>query len=110
MAQNVDFGFGLFTDRANLREVRDFLDRRLNFYGGTVGVSFEKIRRLDTDAESVPRMFFGTTLALRYAYGHGRVGGLQVDADFDNNGVADHVAVRQTAHELGVNVAARLRF
>lgn len=110
VAQNLDFGFGLFTDRANLREVTDFLDRRLNFYGGTVGVSFEKIRRLDTDAESVPRMFFGTTLALRYAYGHGRVGGLQVDADFDNNGVAEHVAVRQTAHELGVNVAARLRF
>ncbi|MEM6955376.1 MAG: hypothetical protein AAF645_06790 [Myxococcota bacterium] len=82
---------------------------RIDYYGGSFGISFDSDRLLDENVEDVGRLTFGTTIALRYAYGTGQIVGGQVSETFaPGNTVV--TLVDHTEHELGINVAARFQF
>ncbi len=97
-------GAGFFTDRSPYRDAQVNGERRLDFYGATVGVEFGNA--LTVVNASAPRIAFTTTLALRYAYGSGEVDAMQVDAMNRISVVSSAV----TVHEIGVNVGSGLRF
>jgi hypothetical protein len=97
-------GYGFFTDRSPYRDASVVGERRLDFYGGTVGVEFgNSLSVVDGPA---PRLSFATTIGLRYAYGSGEVDGMQVNAA--NAITLTPAAV--TVHEVGVNLGSTLRF
>ena len=97
-------GAGLFTDRSPYRDAQVSGERRLDFYGATVGVEFGNA--LTVVNAPAPRITFTTTLALRYAYGSGEVDAMQVDAMNRISVVSSPI----TVHEIGVNVGSGLRF
>ncbi len=109
VGEHVSIGGGLFTDRPPWRGLSESLDRSVDFYGGTLGVSFETERALDTEVEEVRRLYFGTTIAIRYAYGTGQIVGARVNESFR---IEDSIlaTVDHTEHEIGLNIAARLQF
>ncbi|MEM9861481.1 MAG: hypothetical protein AAF938_07690 [Myxococcota bacterium] len=109
LGDHFTIGGGFFTDRSPWRPRGEFLDRRIDYYGGSFGISFDSDRLLDENVEDVGRLTFGTTIALRYAYGTGQIVGGQVSETFapENTVVT---LVDHTEHELGINVAARFQF
>ncbi len=97
-------GGGLFTDRSPYRDASVTGERRLDFYGGAVGVEFGN--SLTVVNAPAPTLTFATTIGLRYAYGSGEVDAMQVDA----GNVVRAVPATVTVHEVGVNVGSTLRF
>jgi len=82
LSDRVGLGAGLFTDRGSISRVQEFGDTRAHFYGGTLGMSFGTKRKL-AEAEEDDSIQFTSTVAARYAYGGGTIGGLLVDDDFE---------------------------
>lgn len=109
LSPGVSLGAGLFTDRAADRPSDDFLARRAHFYGGTLGVSYVEQRRLNDAVERAEHLDFGTTFALRYAYGSGTLAGFERDNSLV---LEDFTAINApyTVHEFGLYVGASVRF
>lgn len=97
-------GYGFFTDRSPFRDDGVTGERRLDFYGGTLGVEFGN--SLTVVNAPAPTLTFATTIGLRYAYGSGEVDAMQVDA----GNMIHRVPAVVTVHEVGVNVGSTLRF
>ena len=102
--EHLAFGAGLFTDRSPYRADGVRGERRLDFYGGTVGVEFGN--SLTVVNAPAPRLTFSTTVGLRYAYGAGETDAMQIDAQ----SAISTVAAALSVHEVGVNVGSTLRF
>lgn len=104
-------GFGGFTDVSPLPAFRraasrDFMDMRLDFYGGTIAVTHLSPYAV-VGSDATDRITFATTLGVRYAYGFGRVVGM----DLDYVGGTTANALRSiTVHDLSVVLASSVRF
>ncbi|MEM9072182.1 MAG: hypothetical protein AAGE52_26990 [Myxococcota bacterium] len=107
----LSIGGGLFTDRGTGEEAADFTAGSAHFYGGTIGARLGNVRRLD-QSEDARRLLFRTTIALRYAYGDGTVGGILVASEPPVTGEGRLTARPRplTAHEVALHLGSSLQF
>lgn len=93
----LQFGAGLFTDRA---PSRDPARHPTDFYGGTVGVEWGTLHLLR--AERRDRLTFSTSLSARYAYGSGTTAAIQtVAGSVDSTDALSSLEVHELAIYLG---------
>lgn len=104
-------GAGLFTDRASEHRPDSFGEARVHAYGATLGLRFMKDRQL-APGEEAPRLRFESTFALRYAYGAGRVAGLDVAPvpDVNDPNVTSPRISPMRVHEVSLYMGSRLSF
>jgi hypothetical protein len=105
------FGAGLFSDRSNERRPSSYTDTRIDFYGATAGFELHHVYPLAAGQERAS-LSFSNTVALRYAYGKGSVGGVHVDLtglapEFDAISTPPGAA---RVHELSLHVGSALYF
>jgi hypothetical protein len=122
-------GAGLFTDRAYQPTPDAFPGARVHYYGVTVGVQTrhmvllakdqgpesdrkeEETRRNMGHADAPPALYFGTTLAFRYALGIGEMAALDIDTTRTTGsffGSSGRVSVAW--HELAVHLGTGVYF
>ncbi len=94
-------GGGLFTDRGSDPKAPSGAGP-IHYYGGTVGLQFANVRKLDP-SEQHDKLTFATTLALRYAQGHGKTEGINVDT-------GDSTAVNLDVNEVSLHIGSALLF
>ena len=109
MPDGLTLGFGLFTDRTPDDLSNAFLGARADFYGVTAGLELDDIYRLAGGARS-ESLIFGSTFALRYAYGVGDSAVLRVDPASTSPEPFRTVPGRFYVHELGLHVGSALHF
>lgn len=107
-------GGGLFTDRSSARGIRDESENpRFHYYGASIGLKFDESHEM----RSGRTITFGTTIALRYAYGRGSFFStefretpdvVQVFATPDRTFIPGVSSVR--IHEAGVHIGSSLSF
>lgn len=105
---NLIVGFGAFTDHSEGAPIADLGQTRVDFYGLTGGFEYRNRYDLDTPNGEDRSIFFRTTIALRYAYGSGEVGGLVFDPALGTQ--RDTVSVDTTIHEIGLYVGSAVSF
>jgi hypothetical protein len=79
VSERMLIGAGLFTDRGADPELPSGAGP-LHFYGGTAGVQYSNVHKLDA-SERQQKLTFATTLALRYAHGRGKLEGDYIDIE-----------------------------
>ena len=112
LSENLSLGGGLFTDRSPAR-TDELGAGRVDFYGGTLGGQYQTVRWLARDASASaaptgakPGVTFASTVAVRYAYGSGKLTGQRLTApSFDPQGNAVEVAVHEVTVHLGSGVS-----
>jgi hypothetical protein len=108
LSERYRFGAGLFTDRDPDRVYNG--TGAIHFYGGTAGIQYENVRWLATeDRAGEPRsgLTFSTTVAVRYAYGSGKFGGLYYgEPDWTQTIRPTNVSI----HELTLHIGSGLYF
>lgn len=107
--RNIALGFGLFTDLSPDPEPEEFGDTQIDFFGGTAGIELRDEHQL-VENEQASTIQFSTTIALRYAVGIGRVGGLRFDTGATGADTITTVAVDTTVHEVSVHFGSALYF
>jgi hypothetical protein len=108
LTEQLDLGAGFFTDRSAERS-DEVGAGGVDFYGGTFGGEYQSVRGVSVDAEGNQNsgLTFATTLALRYAYGRGKVAGQHIALrDGDSETVAQSIRV----HELTLHIGSGLYF
>jgi hypothetical protein len=104
----ISMGAGLFTDFSPTSTPKEFGDTNITFLGGTLGLEYESAHQLaEREGESLT---FSTTLAVRYAYGWGDVGGLQVPTFRPGDYEVTMPVVDVSIHEIGVHLGSALFF
>ena len=106
VAQNVDVGVGVFTDNGASRRPEGIADADVDYYGLTAGVEIRSPHRLAAGGKA-PKLVFSTTIAVRYAFGLGRVGA--VSNDLANDTLVD-LTRDVVFHEIGLHVGSTLYF
>ncbi len=104
----LSLGAGLFTDRA-ATEAASFGLVHVDMYGGTLGVATGTEHRLSS-AERAKSIVFASTLGLRYAYGHGEMGSLEVSPIAPGLPIARTVRSPMSIHEITLNIGSALNF
>ena len=112
VSESIHLGAGVFTDRGAER-TDDWGAGKLDFYGATVGGQYDNVRWLASDgknADGSPKragLTFSSTIALRYAYGTGKLVGQSLQApDFD----AFPQAVDLSVHEITLHLGSGVYF
>jgi hypothetical protein len=102
LSERLRVGAGFFTDRAPDREGSA---RPVDFYGGTAGVEWGTLHLLRDQRRD--RLTFSTSLSVRYAYGSGTVGAVQVvPGTLDSTEATSLLEV----HELAIYLGSTFRF
>jgi long-subunit fatty acid transport protein len=105
VSDTLSLGGGLFTDHSPDPRPSTLGATRVDFYGAALGVRIQNAYDVQRGGALVP-LVFSTTLALRYAVGHGEIGSLVFDPlTAPRDGVAG-----ATIHELGVHIGSALDF
>jgi hypothetical protein len=113
VSPTIYLGLGLFTDRGAVRK-DEVGAGNIDFYGCTLGGQYESVRWLasgqratsDAPAER-PGLTFSSTVAVRYAYGVGKLAGQRLVApDF----VAEARAVDLGVHEITLHLGSGVYF
>ncbi len=102
-------GFGGFTDVTPARPLGaapSLLDSRIDYYGGTLGVTYLS-PYVVVGSSKTDRITFATTLGLKYAYGFGKIAGMNVDY---NAGTIDFAPKDIRSHEVSVLLGSGVRF
>ena len=107
IVESVWFGGGVFTDRAPEKRLEGFATSTVNFFGATAGVRWATRYQLD-DEEEEEAITFGTTLAVRYSYGSGSIGGL--DFNVGEDPFLDDRTSELEVHEFGVHLGSTVTF
>lgn len=102
-----DVGFGAFTDHSEGAPIADLGQTRVDFYGLTAGVEYRNRYNLGAPHED-RSIVFSTTIALRYAFGTGEVGGLRFDPARGTQ--RDTVAIHTNIHEMSLYVGSGVSF
>lgn len=112
VGKTLHVGAGFFTDRGSQRKDQ-WGAGAIDFYGATLGGQYDSVRWLASDekaADGTPKrsgLTFSSTVALRYAYGSGKLPGQSLQAP-------DYTAVTQatdlTVHELTVHLGSGVYF
>ncbi len=101
-------GFGGFTDVAPNPPLGDppaLLDSRMDYFGGTLGVTYLS-PYVVVGSSNTDRITFATTLGLKYAYGFGKIAGM--DVDYRTGAVTALKDIR--SHEVSVLLGSGVRF
>lgn len=108
-SEHVHVGAGLFTDRGAEREDRQGTGT-IDFYGATLGGQYDTIKWLagsGNPQEPRANLTFSSTLAVRYAYGTGKVLGQYLSSpDYTSMGRA----IDMTVHEFTVHLGSGIYF
>lgn len=104
-------GFGAFTDVAPGRPFgnvanESFVDLRMDFFGGTLAVTYLS-PYVVVGSDKTDRITFSSTVGARYAYGSGRIVGMDLDYTGGPTGNA-FKAIR--THEISLIVGSGVRF
>lgn len=100
-------GVGFFTDHSELNPIEELGATRVDFYGFSAGLEWRTPHQLG-EGERADTLEFSTTVALRYAYGVGEVGGLRFDPQ---RGIErDTVPIGTSIHEVGLHLGSALYF
>ncbi len=107
-------GLGLYTDRSPYASADSFGHERVDFYGLTLGLRFEKALRVvpahGEDGADPDRIVFSSTWAVKYALGAGEARGLVYDATVLGAPAFEQPLVDVTYHELGLHFGSGLAF
>lgn len=106
VSERISVGGGIFTDQ-NIESDAGPLAFRGDRWGGALGVEFRKPVRLAA-GESARTIEFRTTLAARYAYEVGTIGGLRIEEGVTRGEV--DVRGPATAHLLFLHLGTTLAF
>jgi long-chain fatty acid transport protein len=101
-------GFGGFTDvspNPPLGSPPNLLDSRMDYFGGTFGITYLS-PYLVVGSSNTDRITFATTLGLKYAYGFGKIAGM--DVDYTTGAVTAPKDIR--SHEVSVLLGSGVRF
>jgi hypothetical protein len=105
-------GAGLFSDRSNEPEPQGYPSTHIDFYGGTLGFELEHDYRLAAGEDSGV-LSFSSTVALRYARGTGRVGGVRVEFGAPGEAAINDITTPAgpiSVHELSLHVGSAVYF
>jgi hypothetical protein len=111
IAERLALGAGLFTDRDS--EPKSQTNGPLHFYGGSAGVRWGSAYEVKDGGNKRKAFDFTSTLAVRYAYGHGRTTNLVVTVDRQNGEVVpfgDLGKTTITVHELMLHLGSGFYF
>ncbi|HEY6881923.1 MAG TPA: hypothetical protein VI299_28035 [Polyangiales bacterium] len=106
VSDTLRLGAGLFTDRGSDR-TDSWGAGNLDFYGATLGGQYETVRWIASEGaagEKKAGITFSSTLALRYAYGFGKLPGQYLDADLNAQTRAVDIRVSEFTVHLGSGV------
>jgi hypothetical protein len=112
ISKTMHVGAGLFTDRGSER-TDQWGAGNIDFYGATIGGSYDNVRWLAPDEASVASpatrsgLTFSSTVALRYAYGVGKLPGQVLTAP---NYTAETRAVELGVHEITLHLGSGVYF
>jgi hypothetical protein len=109
LAPQTWLGVGAFTDRSGDPTPESLINSHIDFYGVTVGVRLDHPHDLAA-SERARTVVFSTTLALRYAYGAGDVGGVVFERMPVSSVPAANSVVDTHVHELGVHLGSTVYF
>jgi hypothetical protein len=104
LSETLRLGAGLFTDRGSDRKDAAGAGN-VDFYGGTLGGQYEKVRWLASETGKKEGLTFSSTLALRYAVGTGKLGGVRFNAELAEQDRAVRITVNEVTVHLGSGVA-----
>jgi hypothetical protein len=108
VSKSMSIGGGLFSDLSGA-EASSFGRTAVDMFGGTIGLSSGTERHLAA-GEAAPSLIFSSTLALRYAYGKGSFGGLEVAPIAPGSPVVRNVPTDMSIHELMLTFGSALNF
>jgi hypothetical protein len=122
-SDTVSFGAGLFTDRSPTpatyaqstleNQIDHISSARIDFTGASGGVEYRRrysaVREGD-DPRRPRGLEFSTTLALRYAYGHGTIQGAAVEPLTSAPNDYRPISTQATVHEINVHIGSALYF
>ncbi len=108
LEENLSLGAGMFTDLSPNRDPTTFGATRIDFYGATFGVEWRTPHRL-AEGDTAENIVFGTTIAGRYAFGTGKIGGLLFDSENASN-MPMVTPVRTSVHELSIHIGTCVLF
>jgi len=109
VARQTWLGVGAFTDRSGERTPDSLINSSIDFYGVSVGIRMDHPHDL-APSERARSLVFSTTIALRYAYGAGEVGGAVFERTPAASSPATGSVVDVHVHELGVHLGSTLYF
>ena len=102
-------GGGVYTDRSPAPLPERFLDKKIDYYGATVAVSWKTFygifSRGSQQLEEPSALEFGTTLALSYALGIGTIAGAVVGPEPGGGIHLSAKPAKVTAHEFVLHIA-----
>lgn len=107
VSESLDLGVGLFSDRAG-GEASSAL-AAVDSYGGTLGFASGSEHRL-APGESTGSLVFGSSVALRYAYGRGHLNSLSVGPVDPSLALLETRSTPISIHELMLNLGTTLNF
>ena len=108
---DIRIGGGFFTDRSPNATVEEYGDYKVDFYGVSLGLSFDRTRNLIVPSRAKTSFCWEPTSAFAMRMGRGDYGGFLMRDDFQNQ--EDMFVTRNaqsTGHEFGLYVGSRLRF
>lgn len=108
LSPSMSLGAGLFTDRA-ATDASSFGRFHVNMYGGTLGIATGTEHRL-SPGERAKSLVFASTLGLRYAYGSGEMGTLEVSPIAPGSPIARPFQSPMRIHEIMLNFGSALNF
>ncbi|MEI9939577.1 MAG: outer membrane protein transport protein [Pseudomonadota bacterium] len=108
LSSSVHLGAGLFTDLSGDTPTAFGLTK-VNMFGGTIGMASGTEHRLAA-GERARSLVFGSTLGLRYAYGSGQIGTLEVGPVEAGSAIASNVVTHLRIHEIMLNFGTALNF
>lgn len=109
LTDHVHAGLGVFTDRSNAPEPEDLAATHVDFYGLTLGVELRSPHALQ-DKPDPEALVFSTTIALRYAYGVGRSGGVMFKPLADPSENIESFTTDVHFNELALHIGSTLYF
>lgn len=103
-------GGGVFTDRSPLEDPQLFQQTQIDYYGATIAVDWLRSYGVFSKGRHTleePRMLlFGTTVALSYAVGVGKIAGALVGPASDGGIVLQQNVVDVLAHEITLHIGS----
>jgi hypothetical protein len=103
VSETLRLGAGFFTDRGSER-TDAWGAGNIDFYGGTIGGQYEKVRWLASEDGKKAGLTFSSTLALRYAIGKGKLPGERLNEDLDSETRGVGITVNEITVHLGSGV------
>ena len=102
-------GFGAFTDLSPDTQPESLIESAIDFYGLCAGWRLDRPHGIGPGGKA-PTLFFRFTLALRYTYGVGHVGGFEFAVTPTGGMPGEIRAAEARVHDLAVHIGSSVYF